>query len=564
MHIRPRDPEFRLRPAASINWMIPPVRYPGAVITLCFLVAAHACYGADEPSVQQGQEKPAAQQNNAKPQEHKFNIWELQVEGNSLLETEKIERAVYPFVGPDKTIHDVESAQKSLEALYRDAGYPTVVVDLPEQEVSDGIVRLKVVQGTVSRVRVTGSRYFSPGRIRNEMPAVAQGEVPYLPAMQEQIKQLNQASQDRTVTPIFRPGRTPGTVEVELRVKDELPLHADVELNNRYSKDTTKLRTSATLRYANLWQREHSASLTYQTAPQKPSEVRALAGTYVIPLESGDALAAYAVDSKSNVATAGALSVLGNSRIYGARYVKSLPEQKGYYHSATFGMDYKNVDQNVSPDGGGGEVDTPVDYTQFLAQYRATLMEQRSKLSFGFSANFAPRGMGNSESEFENARYKAKPNYLYAGAFGDYTRDFDIGMQLRFAIDSQLSDSPLVDNEEFKAGGADSVRGYYESQVLGDDGITINAELYSPSYASLLPYVSDLRFIAFYDYSRVRVLQPLPGQESRFTLDSTGVGLRLKGDQGLAASLDWAWPLHDNDGVDKGDSRALFSVNYGF
>jgi hemolysin activation/secretion protein len=540
------------------------VRYPGAALCLCLLVCAQRGHGADEPSAGQGSEAAGVKQEAAASQERKFNIWELQVEGNTVLPTEKIERAVYPFVGPDKTIQDVESAQHALEVLYRDAGYPTVVVDIPEQDVTEGIVRLRVVQGTVSRVRVTGSRYFSLGRIRSGVPAVAQGEVPYLPALQEQIKQINQTTPDRTVTPIFRPGRTPGTVEVELRVKDEFPLHGDVELDNRYSKDTTKLRASTTLRYANLWQREHSASLMYQTSPEDTSEVRALAGTYVVPLGGGDALAAYAVDSKSNVATAGALSVLGNSRIYGARFVKSLAEQKNDYHSATFGMDYKNTDQNVSPEGGGGEADTPVNYTQFLAQYRGTLAGQDSRLSFGFSANFAPRGMGNSESEFENARYKAKPNYLYIGSFGEYTRDLDRGMQLRLAFDGQLSDSPLVDNEEFMAGGADSVRGYYESQVLGDDGITVNAELYSPSFASLLPYVSDLRFLAFFDGSRVRVLQPLPGQKSNFTLDSTGVGLRIKGERGLAGSLDWAWPLHDDDGVNKGDSRALFSLNYGF
>ena len=33
------------------------------------------------------------------------------------------------------------------------------------------------------------------------------------PHLQALLQELNQASPDRTVTPIFRPGRTPGTVE---------------------------------------------------------------------------------------------------------------------------------------------------------------------------------------------------------------------------------------------------------------------------------------------------------------------------------------------------------------
>ena len=42
-----------------------------------------------------------------------------------------------------------------------------------------------------------------------------------------------------------------------------------------------------------------------------------------MPLGHGNVLAAYLVDSKSNVATAGDLAVLGNGTIYGTRYIKS-------------------------------------------------------------------------------------------------------------------------------------------------------------------------------------------------------------------------------------------------
>lgn len=539
------------------------VHYSRAVIPLCLLFAVQTSHAADDSAVHAPSEEAAVQDASGRPDEHKFNIWELQVEGNTLLDTGLIERTVYPFLGPDRSIKDVEAARQSLEAFYRDSGYPTVVVDIPEQDVSEGIVRLKVVQGTVSRVRVTGSRYFSLGRIRAGAPALAQGEVPYLPALQDQLKDINQASPDRSVTPIFRPGRTPGTVEVELRVKDELPLHADVELNNRYSRDTSELRASGTLRYANLWQREHSASLMYQTAPQAPDEVRVLAGTYVMPLGDGNVLAGYVVDSKSNVGTAGDLTVIGNGTILGTRLVKALPGQKGYYHSATFGLDYKNFKEDIRPLDGEG-YNTPIDYTQFMAQYRGTLVDPTSKLTLGASVNFGLRGLGNTTAEFENKRYLARPNYLYIGAFGDYTRDLGRGMQLYLALDSQLADSPLVSNEQFSAGGASSVRGYFESQALGDDGVTANVELRSPSYAGKLPHVSELRFLVFADAARLHVRKPLVSQISRYELYSTGLGLRVKGDQGLDATLDWAWPLIDANGVDKGDPRAHFSLHYGF
>ena len=78
-----------------------------------------------------------------------FDIMEIQVEGNSVLTTPAIEEAVYPYLGEKKNIQDVDKARQALEKAYHDAGYLTVFVDIPEQEVKEGIVRLKVTEGKV-------------------------------------------------------------------------------------------------------------------------------------------------------------------------------------------------------------------------------------------------------------------------------------------------------------------------------------------------------------------------------------------------------------------------------
>ena len=50
-------------------------------------------------------------------------------------------------------------------------------VDLPEQQVADGIVFLQVSETKVGRVR--GRRqHYSPLTIRDEVPALQEGEVP--------------------------------------------------------------------------------------------------------------------------------------------------------------------------------------------------------------------------------------------------------------------------------------------------------------------------------------------------------------------------------------------------
>src|SRR5262245_55890187 len=137
---------------------------------------------------------------------------EIRVLGNSKLPPLAVETAVYPHTGPGKNIEDIESARQALESAYRVAGYSTVFVDIPEQSVDDGVVRLRVTESKLERVRIEGARYFSARRIRAALPQATAGEVPNIPQLQRDLAQLNTETGDRTVTPVLAAGPRPGTV----------------------------------------------------------------------------------------------------------------------------------------------------------------------------------------------------------------------------------------------------------------------------------------------------------------------------------------------------------------
>jgi len=509
----------------------------------------------------------ASESSEARETQQRFDIWEYQVEGNTLLENQLVERAVYPYLGPDKTIEDVQAVQQSLETVYRDQGYGTVVVNIPEQDVSEGVVRLAVVEGKVERLRVTGSDYFSLSRIKEEVPALAEGEVPYLPEVQEQLTALNRLTPDRRVTPVLRPGRTPGTVEVELQVEDELPLHGSVELNDRFTRNTSRLRLNASVSYDNLWQRGHSLGLSYQTAPEDRSEVEVFSGTYMFPLpDTNHRVVLYGVRTDSDVATVGTLGVIGSGTLGGARLALTLDPlaERRYFHTLTLGADYKDFDETIELSG-AGDVDTPIDYHLFSANYSGRYAGQNSDTRFRAGWNFAFRGLGNSEEEFQEKRFMAKPNFFYLRGSVEHTRALWRGTEAFARIAGQFADSPLINNEQFSIGGVGSVRGYRELEELVDDGVHGTVELRSPSFAAALwEPLRDLHFLAFFDAGQGWLQDPLPGQDDAFTLYSTGVGMRVRAYDGLSADLDWAYPLTDSDDIEAGDGRFHFALEYGF
>jgi hemolysin activation/secretion protein len=502
-----------------------------------------------------------------------FDVWEIRVEGNSLLPATDIERMLYPHLGASKRIDDVETARQALEQRYRDAGYPAVLVDLPEQDVSAGVVRLRVNEGYIDNLRITGARYFSIERLRARVPALTEGNTLQLSAAQAQLGAFNGASADRAVTPVLRPGKTPGTVEVELKVEDQLPLHGAVELNDRYSTDTSKLRLNASLSYDNLWQREHGLSLAYQTAPEDTDEVRVWSGTYVARLpQAGAVITAYAVNSRSNTAAVGALAVTGRGDIGGLRAIIPVQADPACSSSVSLGLDYKNFKESVTLQGADA-LNTPIDYYVFSAQFSGGNKGDARAARYGVGVNFGVRGLdrdrvdclGQSLDEFECKRHGARSNFAVLRANADWTREIFSGWHAFAKLEGQAADSPLISNEQFSAGGAESVRGYTESQQLGDAALVGAFELRWTRLAARWPdHVQELYLAAFAEGAALRVNDPLPEQESSHELSSAGVAARLSARNAWHVALDWARVLKPSGAVDAGDTRVHFSIEYTF
>jgi hemolysin activation/secretion protein len=494
-----------------------------------------------------------------------FDVLEFRVLGVSQLSEMEISEAVYSSLGPNKSIDAVEEARQKLEAAYRARGFGTVFVDIPEQDVVEGIVRLRVTEGKVDRVRIVGAKYYSVGRIRDRLPALARGAVPSLPEVQQQLSSLNSESRDRVITPILKAGRTPGTVDVELKVEDRLPLHGSLELNDRYTPDTSRTRIAASLSYDNLFQRHDSLSLQYQTAPEEPDEARVLAATYVHRLgESGRLLALYGVDTDSDVATIGVLSVLGKGRIFGARLIQPLPALQGGFQSFSIGADYKDFEEDLRITADSG-LRTPISYLVLNAAYNAGWQREKWSLGLGASSTIGIRRVLNSSSEFSDKRFAGRPNFLHVrgNAQSEWTLPF--GWRLFGKGSFQFADQALVSNEQLAIGGLDTVRGYLDSEALGDRGFAASIEFRTPELAPRLgEQFSQLFGYAFYDAGIVRVIDPAPEQADVFDLASVGLGARLTAFGGVSANIDWAWPLVPGARTLDEDSRWHFGVRYEF
>ncbi|MGH8809834.1 MAG: POTRA domain-containing protein, partial [Noviherbaspirillum sp.] len=101
----------------------------------------------------------------------RFEITRFAVNGNTLLTPQDIDKILKPFTGKERNFGDVQMALEALEAAYQQRGFNVVQVVLPEQELNQGVVTLRVVETKVGKVRIEGNQSFDDTNIRRSVPA---------------------------------------------------------------------------------------------------------------------------------------------------------------------------------------------------------------------------------------------------------------------------------------------------------------------------------------------------------------------------------------------------------
>ena len=258
-----------------------------------------------------------------------MDINEYVVRGNTVLDNRAIEAAVYPFLGPQRSLGDIEGARDALQAAYRRRASRSTL-ELPEQQVSGGVVcrsprPLSVASG--------GRRQalFAGGVARGSAGPGGRARYPTSPR--------SSASWRRSTTP--RPpgaadgarGQRPGTMDVDLQVEDKNPWHASIGLNNDYSADTRHLRSVVSLGYDNLLatRPRHLADLFHRAAGPRdaPRSGPALPRAADLALER----AAVRLPVRQRRAKVGSMNVVGQGHSYGVAAIYSLPVTGLWSHS---------------------------------------------------------------------------------------------------------------------------------------------------------------------------------------------------------------------------------------
>jgi hemolysin activation/secretion protein len=263
--------------------------------------------------------------------------------------------------------------------------------------------------------------------------------------------------------------------------------------------------------------------------------------------------------SNSLVNSLGGTGVLGNGFSISAHGVLSLPPLGEFGDTLNFGVSFNHFLENVgfnpkvpcvSSILGVGTCAT-IEYVPVEATYQLSRADKSSTTDLSVGVTAGIRGFGSSAAEYNNTRAYAAANFVHFNVDATQTQFLGDDVQAVFHFAGQGSDQPLVPTEEFAVGGLTSVRGYLQSEAVGDNGLLGSIEFRSPSIGPWIgSFIDDWRFFAFEDVGLDWVEDPLPAvvkgqasQKSAFHLYSAGLGTRIQLFTYVSGNVDVAVPL---------------------
>ena len=472
----------------------------------------------------------------------RFVLRDVNIVGNTVLDQASIHDVLAPYIGKPVTSADLEEIRRQFTLLYINRGYINSGAIIPDQNVANGVVTFRFVEGRVTGIEVSGTEHFNPEYFRSRLERGI--EPPF------NVNSLAQEQQILLQNPFVRrlnlellPGLEPG----------EGRLHADVLEASRYSLSAQIADDQSPTVGAVRGQLQGSVAnilgfsdvLTAQYGRSQGLNDGYVA--YSVPVASDDTTVSLRYDRNGTIVVTPSLTELNITssftsvgvgisrpmyRTPEAAFVLGASLERREQQTFLLGMPFP-ITPGAEPNGITKVTPFRI-YQDWLDRDAEHAFAARSTFSFGLQS------LGATVT---SSPPPGTPTGKYFSWLGQtqYVRRIFSDWEILVRSDLQLANRPLFQMEQIAFGGLGSVRGYRTYLTITDDGFLGSGELRIPVGRLRLPYLADtdeagtVQIVPFYDYARAwNTDRPTPYPQQ---ISGVGAGVRWYIGSGLTAEF---------------------------
>ena len=490
----------------------------------------------------------------------------------------------------------IQGLTQYILSVYEDNHYAGIYVYVPEASIKDGVelvnglLFIKVLESPITESKIefydadqnkVEKGYLRRSTIEKWSP-LKMGELANRKELDDFVNLLN-LNPDRYVAAIVSRGSEPNTLALGYNVYETDPWHYFIQLDNSGTRDR-QWSPRIGLINTNLLGIDDGFTAVYQAAADSSIDDNySFFGSYDFPL-MGPRLRLQLYGGYSEfdiVPEAGLFNFLGSGSFYGGILRYNVFQTNGWFFDVTGSLSHERskITPSLFPEFLSSNVKMDL-WGVGLDIHRS---DDMSSTSFAF--NRVESIGGSDRAQFALARTGADPDFSIYTISANHSRHLDQNkiQQLRGAFRYITPNERLIPAKMTTFGGMYSVRGYDEYEIVADGGILASAQYEfnlvkynqawqidesNPSTSlgtgpdeveSKRLQLKKLAPLAFIDFGRARIKDPIGSEKEHETLLSIGIGTILELGDNFSAGVYYGYPLKATDDTKRGKGR--LSVN---
>lgn len=470
-----------------------------------------------------------------------FELKKIVTDASAVLTDAELDAIIKPYEGKQVQLNDIYAIIDKINALYNDKGYVTCRAFLPPQTITDGTVKLLLVEGRTGSTIVNNNKYTKNKYITNRMH-LAKGEIANIKQLNRDLLLFN-ATNSTQLRIMMKAGAEPGTTDYEITAYEPKRDTWTVFEDNAGSDTSGEYRTGLFFNTKSLSGNCDALSL----------------GTVI----SEGTKAANVMYSRSLGRSGTKMNLMYSTNA--VEVVKGDYEDmiKGHANSYAIGFTQPILVNETT------RTELSLDYNRQNSKTDWLLGERRNIVDDNvqdFTIGFSLTNYGTSHVFYQKHSYVRGYSESTPDAFGEKSQNFGFyklnamyqklykaGQMWSLRADAQWSGSEgMVSSRQFYVGGMYSVRGYKENYLGGDSGFTFSAEYAVPVFNR------NTNAFTFFDYGHVYGNGQSDDQHN--VLASVGLGLRSTINQYCSAALTLGIPLQREFSAEKVSSTRLHFI----
>ena len=493
-----------------------------------------------------------------------FQVQKIQVSGSSVFGPNQLNPIVQPFEGRALTLEQLREVADAITQLYLNQGYITSRAILVDQAITNGVVEIRVLEGSLEDIQIEGARRVKPNYIRRRVQLGA--KTPLNTAqLEDQLRLLRADPLFENVEASLRAGTRLGQSILIVRVVEANPFEGSVGIDNYSPPSVGSERLGLNAIYRNLTGNGDALAGSYYHTTRSGADNLDL--SYRLPVNAMNGAVQLRTSLSWNKVVESDFSffnIEGESQLYEISFQQPLIRSPREEFALSLGFSYQKSKALAGPfpisPGANAEGFTTTNVIRFGQDYLRRDVKGawslRSLFSFGVdlfdaTTNSPPVPDGGFFSwlgQVQRVQVLGDNNFLIAG------------------VDIQLTPDRLLPSQQFVIGGGQSLRGYRQNIRAGDNGVRFSLEdriALERNEAGIPVFQVAPFFDAGVVWNNDTRNRPLPSQNF---LAGLGLGIIWEPIPRLSIRLDYAYPLIDLEdrGNNAQDEGFYFNVRYQF